>query len=279
MHIRLLKTHKEYRRAEEIQKTVWGFNEGGVIPSNELITIQRNGGVVLGAFEKDKMIGFCFGIVGYNNKKVYHCSRMLAVLPGYQDKGIGFALKLAQRRFVLRQGLELIRWTFDPLQSKNAYFNIRKLGVIIREYAVNLYGKSTSRFDKGIPTDRFVPEWWIKSDRVRKRIIGEEYVNRKDFYTANITEIRNGLPIPKKVVLEANEPLVAIEIPENFDMLKNRNIALALKWRNVSRKLFTSYLGKGYTVSDFIRRPLYNSKGVLTPGQKSFYILKKIALK
>src|SRR5688572_9449358 len=97
---------------------------------------------------------------------------MTGVLPPYQNSGVGYRLKLAQRQLVLAQGLDLVRWTFDPLQSRNARFNIEKLGVVIDEYLVNVYGASGSRFNAGLETDRFVPKWWIKSKRVRDHLAG-----------------------------------------------------------------------------------------------------------
>lgn len=168
--IRSVKTVKEYHTCEDIQKQVWQFSDREIIPVNELITIQRSGGLVLGAFLGNKMVGFAFGFAGIQDGKLIHSSRMLAVLPEYRNYDIGFRLKLAQRAFALRQGIKLVTWTFDPLQSLNAFFNIAKLGITIRRYFVNLYGNSSSVLNKGVPTDRFLAEWKIGGKQAEERL-------------------------------------------------------------------------------------------------------------
>lgn len=266
MQIRLLKTHSEYLEVEALEQAVWQFKPREIIPINELITAQNNGGLVFGAFEKGKMIGFCFGIVGYKDGKVYHTSRMLGVLPNYQNKDIGYRLKLFQRDFVLKQGLDLIKWTFDPLQSRNAYFNIEKLGVIIRQYVVNLYGESTSQFNKGLQTDRFSPEWWIKTKWVRKKLKGiKSLINLTDIeYAVKTNFTKKWLLYPKDYSLDLKNKMVAVEIPEDIDELKAKDIKLAQEWRSVTRKVFLHYFKQNYTIVSFHRKE-----------NRSFYILEK----
>jgi predicted GNAT superfamily acetyltransferase len=271
MLIRPLLRHKEYREAESLQKEVWEFEDREIIPSNELITAQRNGGLVLGAFKGSRLIGFCFGMTGYKDGKVYHCSRMLAVLPDYRDRGVGLMLKLAQRRFVLKAGLDLIKWTFDPLQSKNGYFNLRKLGVVVREYVVNLYGESTSKFNLGFQTDRFVPEWWIKTDHVKERIKGrlkddpKRLLLSKDIFIANLAKVdKRGILLPEPQKASSLKPMIGIEIPADIDSLKERFPWVAKLWREKTRKLFLYYFSRGYLLCDFARK-----------GDRSFYILRR----
>src|SRR5262245_12143407 len=172
VRIRPLHSHDDYLAAEQLQRDVWHFPDREVIPLNELVVAQKHGGYVFGAFEKSKMVAFCFGVPGFRAGKTYHYSRMLGVRPGIQDRGLGYKMKLLQRKFVLEQGLDLVRWTFDPLQSRNAHLNVTKLGVVIREYLVNVYGESGSRFNRGLETDRFVTEWHIRSRRVVDRLKG-----------------------------------------------------------------------------------------------------------
>jgi predicted GNAT superfamily acetyltransferase len=258
VRIRPVKTHKEYRQVEEIQKEVWQFEDREVIPSNELITAQNSGGIVLGAWDPARrLVGFCFGIVGLWEGKPYHCSRMLAVLPRYQGQGIGYRLKLAQRSYVLGQGMDLISWTFDPLQSRNAYLNIVKLGVIIRRYAVNLYGMSSSPFNLGWETDRFYPEWWIRSDFVCKRLKGHGIC-------VDLSSIMRINPMDKGVVGKDRARCVAVEIPSDIDELKARDPKLARRWRRAVREVFIYYFDRGYTVTGF-----------LTKQSCNFYILEK----
>src|SRR6185503_2227240 len=119
MEIRKLATPDEYLEAENVQKVVWHFPDREIIPLNELVVMQKNGGHVFGAFDGKTMTSFCFGVPGYKEGKVFHYSRMLGVMPGYQDSGIGYTMKLKQREYVLKQGIDLVVWTFDPLQSRN----------------------------------------------------------------------------------------------------------------------------------------------------------------
>src|SRR5438094_3230336 len=172
MEIRKLATPEEYLEAENVQKVVWHFPDREIIPLNELVVMQKNGGHVFGAFDGKKMTSFCFGVPAYKEGTTYHYSRMLGVMPGFQDSGIGYTMKLKQRDYVLQQGIDLVVWTFDPLQSRNAYLNIEKLGCVIREYSVNIYPGSGSQFNAGMESDRFSPEWWIASRRVKDRIAG-----------------------------------------------------------------------------------------------------------
>jgi predicted GNAT superfamily acetyltransferase len=121
----------------------------------------------LGAFDQKKMVGFCICIPGLKeNGKHYLHSHMLGILPGYRNTGLGRQLKLKQRQYALAEGVALIEWTFDPLEIKNAFFNIERLGAVIRRYVYNQYGMTSSHLHGGLPTDRLVPEWWVASQRV-----------------------------------------------------------------------------------------------------------------
>ena len=132
----------------------------------------RIGGQVIGAFDRDVMVGFAMSLPGYRDGKAYLHSHMLAVLPEYRNAGLGRRLKLAQRDDALARGFDLMEWTFDPLEIKNAHLNIVRLGAIARRYMPNFYGPSTSPLQGGLPTDRLVAEWWLRSARVR-RTLGE----------------------------------------------------------------------------------------------------------
>ena len=256
MIIRKLRTHAEYLAAEDIQRIVWRFPEREVIPLNELVVAQRIGGHVLGAFDRSRLVAFCFGIPGFNQGKVFHYSRMTGVLPSYQNSGVGYRLKLAQRHLVLAQGLDLVRWTFDPLQSRNARFNIEKLGCVIDEYLVNVYGASGSRFNAGLETDRFVPKWWIRSKRVRDRLsgraksvpIGEGFAS----YPALIeTTFRKNLPRPGRVLGPPRGKRASVEIPADIDAVKKSDVALARAWRKATRTAFRALFARGFAVTGF----------------------------
>jgi predicted GNAT superfamily acetyltransferase len=277
--IRPLRRIEEYHACEDIQKAVWEFTDREIIPSNELLNIQHNGGIVLGAFTANsRMVGFVFGFVGLRKPRFTHCSRMVAVLPEYRDSDIGYRLKLAQRNFVLKQNLKLITWTFDPLQSINAYFNVEKLGVIIREYHVNIYGNSSSIFNRGFPTDRFTADWWITSQRVKKRLSNKlpKNLSVPDILTnythclAVTTRIKpNQFIAPQLSRLNMHTPLVIVEIPSNIMTIKKQDITLARKWRSVTRQIFLTYFKKSYIITGV-------TSGMVDNLRRSFYILERI---
>ncbi|MCK4908324.1 MAG: hypothetical protein KAS70_00365 [Planctomycetes bacterium] len=271
INIRKIKSIKEYHDCETMQQKVWQFTSREIIPLNELLTIQKNGGLVLGAFKKKQLIGFLFGFPGLYQGHLTHCSRMLAVLPAARNTDIGRRLKLAQRRFALKQGNNLISWTFDPLQSLNAYFNLVKLGVIIKKYEVNLYGQSNSVLNQGFQTDRFLVEWWIRRARVKKIINkkrGTRYEIRDNNKIVNRTYYRpDGLLVSRKPLLNLRGAALFVEIPRDIMRIKNRQPSLARDWRRKTRQIFTAYFNKSYTITGFIR-PLMNNQ------RRSFYVMQ-----
>ena len=255
MIIRKLRTHAEYLAAEDIQRTVWHFPDRELIPLNELVVAQRIGGVVLGAFDRGRLVAFCFGIPGFAQGKTFHYSRMTGVLPPYQNSGVGYRLKLAQRAFVLGQGLDLVRWTFDPLQSRNARFNIEKLGCTIDEYLVNVYGASGSRFNAGLETDRFVPRWWIRSRRVVDRLAGKSKSISIEESLASYPPLieasfRKNLPRPGRIRTVRGRR-ASVEIPSEIDALKRSDLALARSWRAATREAFRGLFARGFAVTGF----------------------------
>ncbi len=270
MEIRRLATPEEYLEAERLQQAVWHFPDREVIPLNELVMLQKHGGHVFGAFEGGKMTGFCFGNPAYRDGKAYHYSRMLGVLPGSQDSGIGHQLKLQQRQYVLEQGLDLVMWTFDPLQSRNAYLNIEKLGCVVRDYVVNVYPASDSQFNRGLESDRFTPEWWIKSRRVKERLAGKRKPHDLDAWVPVLAGRANdkGLLEPEVARLKLREKRVRIEIPDDIDHVKKKNLQVAQKWRFETREAFVAYFKRGYVVTGLATKPEVDRR-------RSFYLLEK----
>jgi len=160
--IRELSTEAELREAVGLQKTIWGWDDADLLPFRMFVVATKIGGQLLGAFDADRMIAFCVAIPGLKpGGKVYLHSHMLGVLPEYRNAGVGRQLKLRQKEDALARGIDLIEWTFDPLDLKNAHFNVERLGAIVRRYVRNLYGVSSSHLHGGLPTDRLVAEWWI----------------------------------------------------------------------------------------------------------------------
>ena len=156
----------EMRACVGLQKEVWNFTDIELVPLRMFVVAEKIGGQVMGAFDQRQIVGFAFSIPGYRAGHPYLHSHMLAVRTTYRNAGLGRLLKLSQRDEALARGIELMEWTFDPLEIKNAYLNIEKLGAIARRYNVNQYGITSSPLQGGLPTDRLVAEWWLKSQRV-----------------------------------------------------------------------------------------------------------------
>ena len=175
--IRIASLHDldDFQTCVDLQLAVWGYSDGDLIPRRVFLLADRIGGQVLGAIDEaqDQIIGFAMALPGYRDGVPYLHSHMLAVLPEYRNFGLGRSLKLAQRDDALVRGFELMEWTFDPLEIKNAYLNIARLGAICRRYKPDFYGPSSSPLQGGLPTDRLYAEWWLRSSRVVRRLAGE----------------------------------------------------------------------------------------------------------
>ena len=172
--IRPCHTVEEFEQMVELEFLVWGFREKDVVPSQMYVVAAKIGGQTMGAFVGGQMVGFVLAYPGIRDSRVYLHSHMAAVLPEFRDLGIGRRLKLAQREDALARGISLIEWTFDPLQIRNAYFNICRLGIIARRYLVDVYGSTSSPLHAGLPTDRLVAEWHLTSERVVAILNGNE---------------------------------------------------------------------------------------------------------
>jgi predicted GNAT superfamily acetyltransferase len=232
--IRKLTELDEFRSAVQLQKTIWGFADIDLLPLRFFVVASRVGGQVLGAFDGEQMIGFCLGIPGVKpNGHAYLHSHMLGVLPEYHNLGIGRRLKLQQREDALARNIPLIEWTFDPLELKNAFFNIERLGAIVRRYSVNQYGDTSSPLHGGLPTDRCYAEWWIDSPRVRS-ILDGVHLQTNDVeriaFPANIAQIR----------AEENDRARAIQLAnaEKFQSAFARGLAVTGFTRNDAEGIY-----------------------------------------
>jgi len=167
-NIELRRCHgiEEFRACVTLQKEVWNFSDAELVPLRLFVVADKVGGQVIGAFEGSEMIGFALSVPGTRSGHVYLHSHMLAVGKEHRNAGLGRRMKLMQREDALARGIELIEWTFDPLEIKNAYLNVEKLGAIARRYNINQYGITSSPLQGGLPSDRLIAEWWLKSKRV-----------------------------------------------------------------------------------------------------------------
>ncbi len=212
IEIRQLFQLEEFGAIFEMQKTIWSYADSELVPMRFLAVVAKVGGHVFGAFDGDRMIGFCFAIPGIKPAgRPYLHSHMLGVLPEYRNAQIGRRLKLRQREDALARGIALIEWTFDPLELKNAFLNIEKLGAIVRVYKENQYGTTTSPLHGGLPTDRCTAEWWIDSPRVHSVFTGGRSVPaasaERISYPADIAVIRQQDNARAREIQESNARL------------------------------------------------------------------------
>jgi len=189
----------EFEEAVALQKEIWGFADIELLPRRLFVVANKIGGQTLGAFDGSKMVAFLIAIPGLKSDgSTYLHSHMLGTMAGYRDKGLGRRLKLLQREEALGRGIQLIEWTFDPLELKNAFFNMERLGAVVRRFVPNQYGTTSSHLHGGLPTDRCIAEWWIDSPRVRALLGRQESekpaVVAQIAVPADIAEIRKADP-------------------------------------------------------------------------------------
>ena len=268
--LRVLESAEEIKPVEQFQALIWPGSDLEIVPLHILITAAQNGGLLIGAYDQDQLVGFVFGFAGFyyheNQGHVKHCSHMLGVHPDYRDLGLGFRLKRAQWQLVRKQGLDLITWTYDPLESRNAYLNISKLGAICNTFKRDLYGEMQDDLNAGILSDRFQVDWWVESRRVLKRLgqKSQDRIGLADYLAADVpiineTKLNNaGLlsPQPNNIDFledrESHPNLVLFEIPGNFQMIKAADLALAQEWRQYSGDSFQMLFQQGYMITDFV---------------------------
>jgi predicted GNAT superfamily acetyltransferase len=168
--LRSCHTVGEFRQVVALEKEVWGFDDVELLPARLFVVGEKIGGHVLGAYAGTELVGFVFGLPGVRQGRAYIHSHMLAVKEGHRNTGLGREMKLFQREVAMNEGYDRIEWTFDPLEIKNAYFNLEKLGAVARQYVVNQYGITSSPLQGGLPSDRLVAEWWLRSARVEETL-------------------------------------------------------------------------------------------------------------
>jgi predicted GNAT superfamily acetyltransferase len=189
---------EELSACVQLQIDVWGYGDRDVIPRRVFIVAQSIGGQVIGAFDGDKLVGFAMALPGISQGRPYLHSHMLAVEPAYRNQGIGRRLKLFQREEALGRGITRMEWTFDPLEIKNSFLNVGKLGAIVRRYAVNFYGVSSSRLHGQVPTDRLYAEWWLDSDWVCSALGGKP---------AAVGAVEQEITVPHQIAHWRHSPL------------------------------------------------------------------------
>jgi predicted GNAT superfamily acetyltransferase len=252
-----LTTLHDCREVARLEKVVWGYTDAeDVVPPPVLIVSIKRGGILLGAFDAaGAMKGFVYSMPGLKDSRPMQWSHMLGVAPEARNAGLGVQLKVAQRHATLEMGLDLIEWTYDPLQALNAHLNFARLGVVVEEYEENIYGDSSSPLHRGTPTDRFVAEWNILEAHVERRLAAAGPVIRDQSVASApvVNPSEDGKewvrPTPGNLTLTGRRLLV--EIPTGFAEMQQRDPGLALDWRLATRAIFQHYLRRNYRVVDF----------------------------
>ncbi len=241
------------RAVEELQKEVWEFADLDVVPRTIFVASREVGAVLVGAYDGPALVGFVYGFPGFEKGQGVHHSHMLAVKPDYRSSNLGYKLKLAQRDRVLAQHINQITWTFDPLQSRNAYFNFAKLGVIADSYRVDFYGEATSSFLHQAGTDRLWVSWLIDSERVRERLKDERKFSSPPNRTTPLVEVGTDLAPKITESPDLRGGYLSIEIPADINALQAERPGLAIEWREATRWAFSHAMTEGYMVEEFYR--------------------------
>jgi predicted GNAT superfamily acetyltransferase len=211
---------QEFHACVELQREIWREADLELEPATTFVVASITGGQVLGAFDGDTMVGYTMAVVGLRQNVPYLHSHQTAVGATYRDRGVGRMLKLFQREDALARGIRLVEWTFDPLELKNAHFNLNRLGAICRRYIPNLYGVTTSPLHRGIATDRLVAEWWLDSPRV-------------------VAAIENLTPTASNAPAE-------IALPAELEQWKQEDLQRVEVVQTRVREEFTHWFARGY---------------------------------
>jgi predicted GNAT superfamily acetyltransferase len=241
---------KDLNEVVSLQAEIWG--QDVVSPQPQLVASIHHGGVVIGAFLEEKLVGFCYGFAGFKNGENYLISHMTGIRKQYQNLGIGFQLKLKQREWAITYGYRKIVWTYDPLEVRNGFFNLCKLGATARTYYPSYYGEMPDKLNKGLPTDRLLVEWDIRSNRVQKSISGmvvTETVPKMETIFSNQGEC----PVIKDSIIDRNLEGYLVAVPTNIQELKQINPEASLAWRLALRDVLTEAFSKGFIVTGVLK--------------------------
>ncbi|MFC9541411.1 GNAT family N-acetyltransferase [Lysinibacillus sp. NPDC056959] len=251
--IREIKTIEQLEQVQQLEYNIWGMPS---IPIHQTLTAVKNGGIVVGAYDGEKLVGFSYGFSGFREGKSYLCSHMLGIAENYRSQGIGEKLKYAQQAIAIERGYDLMVWTFDPLETRNGYLNLSKLNGICYTYIENCYGEMQDGLNKGLPSDRFEVSWYIASDYVNKSVsidaknaipVAICVQNEQGFLHLEITEN-----------LKYNSVLYTLPVPKDFQALKLQDPTLALDWRFKTRRLLQQLFAQGYAAVQLQQQENYN---------------------
>src|SRR5699024_7689841 len=243
MECRALTTMKELALVQELDMKIWGMDP---VPLHQTSTAIKNGGLMLGMFDGEQLIGFSYSFAGMKEGKTYLCSDMLGIDPDYQSQGLGEIMKWKQREHAIDMGYDLMKWTYDPLETKNAKLNLSKLNGICDIYIENCYGNMTDKLNKGLPSDRFEIHWHLKSKHVAEKqsIAVEGAVMLNKIYIND-----ENLPVFQALEnIATDADMYAMVVPKQFQALKLIDHKLAFDWRLKTREYFQKMFAKGFAV-------------------------------
>ncbi|WP_428909866.1 GNAT family N-acetyltransferase [Niallia sp. Krafla_26] len=252
--IRNLKDIEDFEKVQQLDLKIWGADP---VPTHQTMTAAKNGGFVIGAFDGETCIGFQYSFAGFKDGEAYVCSHMMGIDPDYRNQGIGYRLKQEQAKIASELGYKKIRWTYDPLESRNGYLNLAKLGAICSDYVENCYGEMKDGLNAGMPSDRFNVEWYIDHPYLEER--------RSWFVELEVTpeglaldwqQRPDGLPqaVEARNKDYSDVPYLFVPIPVDNHGLKKQNPELALDWRYKTREVFVSLFSQGWAACHVIRK-------------------------
>ena len=266
VRIRALDSHEDFEKVLSLQRAVWKHEDVDLTPAHQFAISSRMGAILLGAFVGRKLAGFVYSFPAVFQGKCCQHSHLLAVLPDFQGCGLGKALKWAQRKETAKLGYDLITWTFDPLQTRNANLNLQALGAFSRTYLHNFYGLTPSLcLGPGIPTDRLLVEWPICASRVKGRL--KRNVRNPCYDMEKLPKALERKPSgkgefapPGRARLNLKDAVVLVEAPRDVKALGSR-FDLIAEWQTKLRRVMQHYFGRGYAADHFIY------------GHRCFYVL------
>ena len=255
-----------YRQCLKLQQETWGRGFIDLVPGSMLMIAQKTGGLVLGAFAGDNLVGFVFGFAGWKGDVKIHWSDMLAVRKAYRNLRIGLRLKLKQQQILRARGVREIYWTFDPLESKNAYFNFQKLGIVVEQYLPNLYGKTRSPLHRGLETDRFLAVWQIQGASTGLPAKDKALIDKTNLInTCSLSKENLLTPQQLHLRLPAKQASgmkrLYLEIPPNISEISRSDLRLARRWQLSIRRACQHYLSRGYLIRRFVQAPVHSRSG------------------
>lgn len=247
------------RAVVAVQESVWG-RDGETVPASVLFVSAKRGGILIGGYRGAELLGFVWSLRGVRDGRATHWSHMLGVTPDARNQGLAERLKWAQRERALVAGVDLIEWTFDPLQAPNAHFNLRVLGAVGAAYAENVYGALAGPLHRGTPTDRFNVEWWIGephvAGRLSRRKTGDSRLTVRapgalDAPDAIETTVRGAWTLVSAAHRNLTASRVRVSVPPMFSEMQREETELALEWRHATRAVMTDLFARGYRAVDF----------------------------